>query len=404
MKKYTFKGGIYLNEETDNIRDKEIVKLFPGKELFYPIVGKVLVKEGERVLKGQMLSEASSVFDSVFSSVSGFVKSIKEISDLHGEPQECIIIENDERYELTNPYERVISKDINSSDTIEYVLFNLVESEPCFTSTYRLLLEQPKQLVQGMKELLSIYPNAKGIVGIEENHLECVHILQESIKDEPRIQMKVLKKKYPQYLKQPLIYALTKHKITYDMNPQEKGCMIYNVNELLFVQSLYVNKIPYTEQVITLCGEGVNEPGNYSIHVGMTYCDVVEKAGGAKEGAYNWISGGSMRGNTILWQDAPVEKNCNGILALPYKQDDILESHMCIRCGRCVEACPNKLMPCRLLTYAQIDKADKFMKWGGMECIDCGCCSYVCPSKIDLKKYIYEMKVLIRSTKDERAE
>ena len=426
---FTFKGGIHPNDGKSLAKDQPIKTLTAGKELVFPLsqhIGapaKALVKKGDQVLKGQMIGEAGGFVSApVFSSVSGKVKGIEKRFNPSGTKVDCVIIENDEEYNeveykenkplvvLTREeiaeiignagivgmggagFPTKIKVSPKEPDKIEYIIANCAECEPYITADYRRMIENPHELVSGMRILLHMFPKAKGIFGIEDNKMDCVKILNDAIKDEERMSVCALKTKYPQGSERQLIYATTKRAINSTMLPADAGCIVDNVETLIAIHNAVVNGKPLMERVMTVSGDAVQNPGNFKVPLGISHKEVIEAAGGFKTEPEKVISGGPMMGFAMLSIDVPVTKTSSSILG--FTEDEVVknEPSACINCGRCVEVCPSRIIPSRLADFAERHDEENFTALNGLECVECGSCSYVCPAKRQLKQSISAMK------------
>ena len=425
----TFKGGIHPDDGKRFSKDQPIKPLMPGGDLVYPLsqhIGapaKPLVKKGETVLKGQMIAEAGGFVSApVYASVSGKVKSLEKRYNPTGTKVDCIVIENDGEYneveyapvkplaEMTK--EEIIAKigdagivgmggagfptkvklSPKEPEKIEYIIANCAECEPYITADYRRMLEYTEDLVSGMRVILSIFPNAKGIFAVEDNKKDCIEKLQKAVADEPRMDVKALMTKYPQGAERQLIYAVTKRAINSSMLPADAGCIVDNVETLIGIHNAVINGKPLMERVVTVSGDDVETPGNFMVLLGTNHRELIEAAGGFKQDPEKLISGGPMMGFAMVTLDAPVTKTSSSILAF---KEDIVKKSMetaCINCGRCVEVCPSRIIPSRLADFSQRHDEESFLAWNGLECVECGSCSYVCPAKRQLKQSIGSMR------------
>lgn len=432
----TFKGGVHPNDGKSLAKDKEIKKILPQGDLVYPLSQHIgapatrIVEVGERVLVGQKIAEAGGFVSApVYASVSGTVKAVEPRFNATGSKVECIVVENDETYEevaygpvkpLTEMTKEEILEKIAEAgivgmggagfptrvklspkepEKIEYVIANCAECEPYITADYRRMLENPEELVSGMRVVLSLFENATGIFGIEDNKKDCAAILKELIKDEPRMEVKLLQTKYPQGAERQLIYATTKRAIHAAMLPADAGCVVDNVETLIAIHHAVVEGRPLYERIVTVSGDGVNEPGNFKVLLGMNQREVVEAAGGLKGEPEKVISGGPMMGFAMFTLDTPITKTSSSILCLTKDEVAEHEPSACINCGRCVEACPSRIIPSRLADYAEHHDEETFEKWNGLECVECGSCSFVCPAKRQLKQSIGSMKKIVLANK-----
>ena len=284
-------------------------------------------------------------------------------------------------------------------DKIEYIIANCAECEPYITADYRRMLENTEELVSGMRVVLSLFENAKGIFGVEDNKKDCIEKLQEAIKDEPRMEVRVLQTKYPQGAERQLIYALTKRAINSSMLPADAGCIVDNVETLVGIHNAVVTGRPLLERVVTVSGDAVVHPGNFKVLLGTNHQEVIEAAGGFNCSPEKVISGGPMMGFAMISLDTPITKTSSSILA--FEKDVVAKSteSACINCGRCVEVCPSRIIPSRLADFAQRFNEEAFLKWNGLECVECGSCSYVCPAKRQLKQSIGAMRKIALANK-----
>ena len=277
-------------------------------------------------------------------------------------------------------------------EKIDYIIANCAECEPYITADYRRMMETPELLVGGMKVVLSLFDNAKGIFAVEDNKPDCIAKLKELVKDEPRMEVMALKTKYPQGAERQLIYATTGRAINSSMLPADAGCVVDNVETMINIYQAVVKGLPSMERIVTVSGDAVNEPGNFKVLFGTNQAELVEAAGGFKGEPKKVISGGPMMGFAMFTLDTPVTKTSSSILCLSRDAVAEMEPSACINCGRCVDACPSRLIPSRLADYAEHHDEEKFEKFSGLECVECGCCSYVCPAKRQLKQSIGSMR------------
>lgn len=425
----TFKGGIHPDDGKRFSKDQPIKPLMPSGDLVYPLsqhIGapaKPLVKKGETVLKGQMIAEAGGFVSApVYASVSGKVKSLEKRYNPTGTKVDCIVIENDGEYNEVEyapvkPLDEMTKEEIiakigdagivgmggagfptrvklspKEPEKIEYIIANCAECEPYITADYRRMLEYTEDLVSGMRVILSIFPNAKGIFAVEDNKKDCIEKLQKAVADEPRMDVKALMTKYPQGAERQLIYAVTKRAINSSMLPADAGCIVDNVETLIGIHNAVINGKPLMERVVTVSGDDVENPGNFMVLLGTNHRELIEAAGGFKQDPEKLISGGPMMGFAMITLDAPVTKTSSSVLAF---KEDIVKKSMetaCINCGRCVEVCPSRVIPSRLADFSQRHDEESFLAWNGLECVECGSCSYVCPAKRQLKQSIGSMR------------
>ena len=253
-------------------------------------------------------------------------------------------------------------------EKIEYIIANCAECEPYLTADYRRMLENPEELVAGMKIILQIFDKAKGVFGVENNKPDCIAKLQELTKDEPRMEVCPLQTKYPQGGERQLIYAVTGRAINSKMLPADAGCIVDNVETIIAIYNAVKLGKPVMNRVSTITGDAVANPGNFLYYIGTNYAELVEAAGGFKVQPEKIISGASMMGFSMFSLDIPTTKTSSSLLCLAEDEVAKAEPSPCINCGRCVEACPEQLIPSRLAKMADHGVADEFekMAWTGM--------------------------------------
>ena len=425
----TFKGGIHPDDGKSLAKDKAIVEIRPKGDLVYPVSQHIgapaspVVAVGDRVLKGQMIAEAGGFVSApIYASVSGKVKAIAPHLNPTGGTVNSIVIENDGEYEeveypAVKPLEEMTKEEIlgvignagivgmggagfptrvklspKEPDKIDYIIANCAECEPYITADYRCMLEIPEKLVGGMKIILKLFDNAKGIFGVEDNKPDCIAKLKELIKDEPRMEVLALKTKYPQGGERQLIYAATGRAINSAMLPADAGCVVDNVATIISIYEAVAEGKPSMERVTTVSGDAVNEPGNFRVPFGLNQAELIDAAGGYKSEPQKVISGGPMMGFSMFTLDVPITKTSSSILCLTKDEVAQFEPTACINCGRCVDACPSRLIPSRLADYAEHHDEAAFTKHEGLECMECGSCSFVCPAKRPLKQAIGSMR------------
>lgn len=429
MAKLTFLGGIHPYDGKDISKDKPMKEILPKGDLVYPLsqhIGapaKPIVEKGEHVLTGQKIAEAGGFVSApIYATVSGTVKAIEPRRVVTGDSVMSIIIENDGLYEeveyapvkpLADMSKEEIIEKIKEAgivgmggagfptfiklspkepEKIDYVIANCAECEPFLTSDYRRMLEEPEKLVEGLKVSLRLFDNARGILAVEDNKPDCVELLKKLTKDEPKISVKALKTKYPQGAERQLIYAATGRKINSSMLPADAGCVVNNVDTIVAIYHAVVEGKPLMRRIVTITGDAIADPRNFIVRIGTNYHELIEEAGGFKTEPAKIVSGGPMMGFALFDLDVPTTKTASALLCLT--QDDVSESEpgACINCGRCVEACPSRIVPSRLSDYAQNYNEEAFLSYNGMECCECGCCSYVCPAKRPLTQTIKSMR------------
>lgn len=434
----TFKGGVHPYDGKDLSKDKPIQEYLPKGDLVYPLsqhIGapaKPVVAVGDTVLKGQMIAEAGGFVSApVYATVSGTVKAIEPRRVAVGDMVNSIVVESDGEFRSVEftPVDDVsklsreeIIKKIQTAgivgmggagfpthvklspkepEKIDYIIANCAECEPYLTSDYRRMVEEPEKLIEGMRIILSLFDNAQGIFGIEDNKPDCIAKMKELTKDEPKMKVMPLQTKYPQGSERQLIYATTKRAINASMLPADAGCIVDNVETMVAVYNAVKLGMPLMNRTVTITGDAVVDPRNFSVCIGTNYAELVEAAGGFKTQPKKIISGGPMMGFAMFGLDIPTTKTTSALLCLT--EDAVEQANAqetaCINCGRCVEACPSRIVPSRLADFAETHREEEFEKWNGLECVECGSCSFTCPAKRNLVQAIRAMKKTVLANK-----
>lgn len=431
----TFRGGIHPDDGKSLAAAQPLISMEAGKRLYFSLsqhIGapaKPLVAAGDHVLRGQKIAEAGGFVSApVHSSVSGIVQGIQKMRMPAGNTADCIVVENDGELAETvwNPasFQELSAEEIldkiseagvtgmggagfpthvklspKEPEKIDYILINGAECEPYLTSDYRRMLENPEMVVEGLKILLHIFPRAKGVICVEDNKRDCAEALKKAAGGCESIHIQLLKTKYPQGAERMLIYAVTGRRINSSMLPADVGCIVDNVETAAAVFRAVALGEPVMDRTMTVTGDAAASPGNYLVPTGMLFREVLEKAGGVSAEAEKMIAGGPMMGNALFDLEVPVTKGSSALLL--FRKDPVAEQETtaCINCGRCMEACPGRVLPARLAVFADHGDEKKFLEYHGMECCECGCCSFVCPAKRQLSQSIKSMRRLLLARK-----
>ena len=434
----TFKGGIHTYEGKELSENKPVQVLQPKGEMVFPLsqhIGapaKPLVAAGDQVLVGQKIGEAGGFISAcVISSVSGTVKTIEPRMVANGSMVMSIIVDNDGKYQeaegfgkqrdpksLSKEEIRDIVKEAGivglggagfpthvkltpkDETKIDTIIVNGAECEPYLTSDYRMMLEEPESIIKGLNIILQLFDNAKGVIGIEDNKPEAIRVMTELVKDEPRITVCPLKTKYPQGGERALIYAVTGRKINSSMLPADAGCIVDNVDTVISIYNAVANSTPLIRRIVTVTGDAIANPQNYNVRTGTNYAELLEASGGFKTEPEKVISGGPMMGQALFNMNIPVTKTSSALTCMSKDEVALNAPTACIRCGRCVNVCPSRVVPQMMMQAAMRSDIDTFVKLDGMECCECGCCAYACPAKLPLTQAFKEMrKTVIASRK-----
>ena len=429
MAKSTFVGGIHPYEGKELSKDKPIREVLPKGDLVYPLSQHIgapatpIVKKGDYVLQGQKIAEATGFVSApIYATVSGTVKAVEPRRVVTSNEVMSIVIENDGLYKEVDypdrkPYEEMTSEEIinivkeagvvgmggagfptfiklspKEPEKIDYVIANCAECEPYLTSDYRRMIEEPHKLIEGLKIMLRLFPNAKGILAVEENKPDAIALLKKLTSDEKDIIVKPLKTKYPQGAERGIIYATTGRAINSSMLPADAGCIVDNVDTIVAIYHAVVQGKPLMYRIVTVTGDAIADPRNFIVRIGTNYNELIEEAGGFKIEPVKVISGGPMMGFAMFDLNVPTTKIASALLCLT--KDDVadMQPTACINCGRCAEVCPSRLIPSYLSDAAEHGDSETFLKLEGLECVECGCCSYACPVNRQLAQTIKSMR------------
>ncbi len=445
MKLFRFKGGVHPDEHKTT-QQLPIKKLPLPSHLYLPLqqhIGapaKPLVKVGDRVLKGQLIAAAvGAVSAPVHASSSGTVVAIDEFTAPHpsGLPIKSIIIETDgleqwgETVTQLDPFKlspqevakrvgeagivgmggaafpAAVKLNLGSSKKIHTLIINGGECEPYLTCDDRLMQERPGQVIDGVLLMLHALKTERALIAIENNKPQAQQQLKAAAADHPNIEIVGVPTRYPMGSEKQMIQTLTGLEVPAGGLGADIGVMVHNVATAFAVHEALRRNHPLISRIVTVSGEMVREPANLEVPIGTAAEELVQYCGGFKEDPARLLMGGPMMGMALPHLKVPVVKGSNGILALSSEEIGRQEaSRACIRCGRCVNACPLGLLPLEMAARTRHGKFDEAAEIGLYDCIACGTCAYVCPSAIPLTQYFNFAKgeLAARRVEKEKAE
>ena len=436
-KPFTFKGGIHPPYRKELASGKSIEVCPSADRVVIPLsqhVGapaKVQVEKGQEVKAGQVIGQSDAFcFSPVHSSVNGTVKAIGPKLHTCGLQVEAIVIDvnrEDSSVQKLEPLsddakpEQIIARvkeaglvglggaafpthiKINPPEgkSIETVLINGCECEPYITCDHRQMLEQSDELIEGLKLIIKAVGAKEGFIAIETNKMNAIELLREKTASMENIHVVAVKTKYPQGAEKQLIDAILKKRVPSGGLPVDVGCLVQNVGTTIAVRKAVKKGQPLIERVITVSGEGIKNPKNLLTRLGTPISHLIEVAGGI-DGEHNKIiAGGPMTGIVQTSLDAPAIKGTSAITVLKYDSTKKAAApEPCIKCARCVDACPVGLLPLRIKAYAEKGLFDELEQLYANDCIECGCCTYVCPAKLPLVHWIRYSKQKLRERGD----
>ncbi len=275
----------------------------------------------------------------------------------------------------------------NDEKPVDTVLINGCECEPFLTPDYRVMLEAPRAVVAGAL-LLGRAAGAKTIIiGVENNKPQAVKVLKAAAAG-TGIQLAVVKTKYPQGSEKQLITAVLKRETPLGGLPLDVGVAVSNVGTAAAIARAVLRDKPLTHRVVSVTGAGIRQPKNLLAPIGISYQELVDFCGGLNASAARIVSGGPMMGFAFANLDAPITKGTSGVTVLTAKDVRKAEETACIRCGRCVDACPMGLVPTKIALASRAQDVDLTQRYHIMGCFECGCCTFTCPASIPLVQLI----------------
>lgn len=426
----SFRGGVHPNDYKSYTANVCIEKVPVSSKVIIPVSqhigapGVPIVNVGDRVKKGQLIAKAEAPITSyVHASTSGKVTDISVYPSSYRDKCLAIVIESDGFDEwmpglpLNRDWEKMKIEEIQDiikeagivgmgganfpthfklsygpDKKIDTVILNGSECEPYLTSDYRLMIEETEKVVTGFRIALKSLNVKRGIVGVEDNKLEAIKVLTEAFKG-TGVEVVALPTKYPQGSEKMLIKVLTGREIPAGKRHSDIGVVGLNVGTIVAVANAVVNGIPAIERVTTVSGDAIKKPKNLLVKIGTSFKDVIGYCGGFSKTPEKIINGGPMMGYAQDSLEIPVVKGVAGILALSKDAVNHDEKSACIRCGRCVKACPIGLVPSMLSILSERNRHEEAKEnYGLMNCIECGSCAYVCPSKRNIVQNIRYLK------------
>ena len=387
---------------------------------------KPIVQKGDKVKVGQMIAEAGGFVSApIFSSVSGTVQKIDTIIEASGykKPAVFITVEGDEWEESIDRSTDLVTladrPELTSKDIIdkiqkagivgmggacfpchvklmpppgskpEWVIINAVECEPYLTADHRLMLEHADEIIVGLTLLMKAVDVKKGFIGIENNKPDAIAMMQEKAKAYPGIEIVPLKVKYPQGGEKQLIDAVVGRQVPAPPAlPVSVGAIIQNVGTAFAVYEAVMKDKPLFERIVTVTGKSLAHPSNFLTRMGTPMSQLIDACGGLPEDTGKVIGGGPMMGKALLNTDVPICKGSSGVLIMNEKEAKRGEVENCIRCGKCVGACPMGLEPYLLSQCAEQQMWERLEKEDVVSCIECGSCQFTCPANRPLLDYI----------------
>ena len=438
-------GGIHPHDNKEWSKDRAIERLELPDQVYIPMIQHIgapstpLVQKGDKVLTGQLIGQSAGfVSANIHATISGTVTAVDGYANGQGQRRLMVVIkrEGDEwvesidrspelKRECNLTSQEIIAKvkeagivglggaqfpthvklSVPDGQKAEVLIINGVECEPYLTSDYRNMLERAEELLTGVEILMRAVNVERAVIGVENNKPDAISHLREVIeKDSYKgIEVMPLKMRYPQGGEKQLIAAVTGRQVPPPPAlPISVGAVVCNVSTAIAVYEAVQKNKPLIERVVTVTGKELKSTHNYLARFGTPVSRLFDLAG-LPDGDIKLLNGGPMMGRCIVDITAPLIKGCSGITVLSGKEATRGQELSCIKCGKCVEACPMGLEPYLLAKLGRMQKWDIAEEHNGADCIECGCCTYTCPSYLPLLDYIRLAKQAVAANMRARA-
>ena len=418
---FSFFGGVHPEDHKAHACDVPIQEFPQPDILVIPMSQHIgapcqpLVKKGDTVTMGQKIGDNQGLCVPVHASVSGKVKAVEMRPHTGGTTAMSVVIENDRQNTLcedckprtqaqvdaltpqelmgiireggivgmggaTFPTHVKLSSGIGKVDT---VIVNAGECEPYITADDRLCRERPAELISGLKIIMKILGLQQAHIAIEDNKPEAAKSLRGQLAASDGISVDVLPAKYPQGAEKQLIYAITGREVPAGGLPAAVGCAVFNAATCKAIHDVVYHGMPLIRRIVTVSGDILMEPKNLMVPIGTSFNDLIE-ACGYSENPYKVLSGGPMMGASQYDLSVPTIKGVNAVTVLGHKNRHTVEDARCLRCGKCIQVCPMKLMPVLMYKALKTGEVEEMKALNMMDCIECGCCAYTCPASVPL--------------------
>lgn len=410
----------------------EVLHLLPQKEAYIPLVqGRqltfdILVEEGDKVEVGTKLAVTKGGFYvPIYSSVSGTYKGTVKRMHNSMRPQQHMVIECDglqSRVQAFEPLDyRTATREecvdfvkeagivglggagfptyvkYGKPDGVDCVLINAVECEPYITADYRSIMDGVQDLVTGCQIMQKMADVSHVYICIKESHPDLIEAVNQCTKGAPGVDVKPVPDVYPMGWERVLVREVL-HK-EYGGLPAEAGAIVGNASTAIAIARAFEHGEAISNKTLTISGEGIKNPHNVVVPVGMPVKEILAACGGYTSESVRLIAGGPMMGKTLVNDMFVIDRAMNAITVLPHVEDDDIA---CLRCGRCSDHCPAGLQPVRIGEAVKMNDLDAMIQRGAESCIECGLCTYVCPSHINVTENVRKAKRVIAMKKQKR--
>ncbi|RMG46624.1 MAG: electron transport complex subunit RsxC [Acidobacteria bacterium] len=429
----TFRHGVHPDEHKEATCRLPIQRMPFVDEYVLPLsqhIGrpaKPVVRPGQRVQRGELIAEPDGfVSSAVHSPVTGTVAAIEMRPHPTGRKMEAIVVRADpfasqrfvrrsdrpredmEPDEIVAAIQRAgivglggaafpshVKLKVPPGKRVRFAILNGCECEPYLTADHRTMAERPRAVLRGLELIMKVTGAERGYIGVEVNKPDAIARLREEIPDGMPITVVPLAVKYPQGAEKALIDAIFHKEVPTGKLPLDLEIVVQNVGTAAAIADLFATGQPLIERVVTVSGPGVRRPANLLVPIGTPVRAVLEHCGGLLPSTRQVVLGGPMMGHAQKDLDVPVVKGTSGVIALD-RLAPVTDEQPCIRCGRCLEACPMFLNPSLLATLARAERVADLKEHHILDCYECASCSFVCPSHIPLVQLMRVGKALVR--------
>jgi electron transport complex protein RnfC len=430
---FTFFGGIHPKENKRYACDKAVQEFPEPDVLVIPMqqhIGapcKPLVKKGDLVTVGQKIGDNQGLCVPVHASVSGKVKAVEPRPHTSGTMVMSVVIENDHLHTLCEDIkprtqeevEKLTAEELMSIireagivgmggasfpthvklssglGKVDTIIVNVSECEPFIVADDRLCQEYPEEVVSGLKIVMRILGLQSAHIAMEDNKPAAAKAIKRVLDPKEGIVLDILPAKYPQGAEKQLIYAVTGREVPSGGLPAAVGCAVFNAASCKAIHDAVYHGMPLVRRIVTVSGDICMDPKNLMVPIGTPFNQLLD-AVGVSENPYKVLSGGPMMGAAQYDLAVPVMKGSNAVTILGIKNKYVVEQSRCIRCGKCIDACPMGPMPVLIYKASQTGSTEEMLNVHLMDCIECGCCAYTCPASVPLVLSFRASKQIVR--------